>query len=178
MKVKWMHVLCKEGIAQDSLFLIHQGAASVTCQGQRVSELKSGDIFGELVALGLSPMTTATITATDTCFVQELHSKILLPALEKFPEERQKLRQLAALRMEWRYALHDLQNFDWIRGAPVGFPALLEQMLTRWIFFRGDEIMVQGTPGDSLIMISTGSVEVRHDDRVIRELGGMILTGP
>eukprot|EP00439_Symbiodinium_sp_Y106_P083541 s1379_g23.t1 len=165
-------VLCREGLPQDSLFLIHQGTANVTVQQQRVSELKSGDICGELVALGLSPVTTATITAMDTCFVQELRSNVLMTVLDKFPEERQKLRQLAALRMEWRYALHDLQNFDWIRGTPAAFPTLLEQMITRWIFFRGDEMMVQGSPGDSLMMISSGSVEIVHDEQVIRELGG------
>ena len=39
---------------------------------QQVSELRSGDICGELVATGLTPVATATVTASETCFMQAL----------------------------------------------------------------------------------------------------------
>lgn len=37
---------------------------------QQVSELRSGDVCGELVAAGLTPVATATVTASETCFMQ------------------------------------------------------------------------------------------------------------
>ncbi|CAK9103163.1 cAMP-dependent protein kinase regulatory subunit (cAPK regulatory subunit) (Bypass of cyclase mutations protein 1) (Protein kinase A regulatory subunit) (PKA regulatory subunit) [Durusdinium trenchii] len=165
-------VIIKEGSDHGSLFLIHQGAATVSCAGEKVSELKTGDLCGELVAMGLSPVSTATVTATDTCFMQELPKKTLLEVLERFPQERQQLRHVAALRMEWKHSLHGLQMFEWVSSSTAAMANKLEQLLTRWIFFCNDEIVIQGEPGDSLFMISIGFVEVLQNQHVIRELGG------
>eukprot|EP00913_Durusdinium_trenchii_P001431 g1324.t1 len=155
-------VIIKEGSDHGSLFLIHQGAATVSCAGEKVSELKTGDLCGELVAMGLSPVSTAT----------ELPKKTLLEVLERFPQERQQLRHVAALRMEWKHSLHGLQMFEWVSSSTAAMANKLEQLLTRWIFFCNDEIVIQGEPGDSLFMISIGFVEVLQNQHVIRELGG------
>ncbi|CAJ1381023.1 unnamed protein product [Effrenium voratum] len=147
-------VIVREDSNHESLFLIHQGAAAVTYQGQKVSELKSGDVCGELVAMGLSPVPTATVTATDTCFVQELPKRSLKAVLERYPEQTKQLRQMAAARMEWKHSLNDLNIFEWVQNAPLPVAHLLEQLMTRWFFFCGDEMLVQGAEGDSLFLRS------------------------
>mmetsp|Transcript_98503 Transcript_98503/g.234506 ORF Transcript_98503/g.234506 Transcript_98503/m.234506 type:complete len:1850 (-) Transcript_98503:140-5689(-) len=170
-------VIVREDSNHESLFLIHQGAAAVTYQGQKVSELKSGDVCGELVAMGLSPVPTATVTATDTCFVQELPKRSLKAVLERYPEQTKQLRQMAAARMEWKHSLNDLNIFEWVKNAPLPVAHLLEQLMTRWFFFCGDEMLVQGAEGDSLFLISTGSVEILHNEKVIRALGAGDMVG-
>lgn len=164
-------VICHEGMDHKSLFLIHQGAATVSCEGKKVSELKSGDICGELVAMDLAPLSTATVTAADTCFMQELPKTKLLEVLERFPQEKKQLRQVAALRMEWKHSVNELQMFQWVSDSSKAMISLVEQLMTRWIFFKGDEIMTQGDPGDSLFMLSLGTVEVLQNSHRICNLG-------
>lgn len=177
-------VICHEGTQHNSLFLIHQGAATVACDGKKVSELKSGDICGELVALGLAPSATATVTASETCFMQELPKEKLLEVLGRFPEERRQIRHLAALRMEWKHASRELQMFEWFSkvgelrvSSSKAVINLLEQLMTRWIFFKGDEILTQGEPGDSLFMISMGALEVLQNGHHLCHLGSGDLFG-
>lgn len=163
-------VIMKEGEDGDSLFLLHQGSASVELAGEKVATLKSGDIVGELVVLGLANKRTCTVTASETCFVQELSRSSLMPILKRFPAERQILRQLAAQRMEWKYIPDTVRGFEFFKASPRGFTDLIDQRMKRWIFFKGDVMLQKGAQAESLIMLCTGHVQVEMDGTIIREL--------
>jgi CRP-like cAMP-binding protein len=53
--------LCGEGNAGYSFFVITEGSADVTIEGEKVSELGSGDFFGEMAILG-DGYRSATVT--------------------------------------------------------------------------------------------------------------------
>eukprot|EP00930_Biecheleria_cincta_P032247 TRINITY_DN22380_c0_g1_i1.p1 TRINITY_DN22380_c0_g1~~TRINITY_DN22380_c0_g1_i1.p1 ORF type:complete len:1720 (+),score=390.07 TRINITY_DN22380_c0_g1_i1:389-5161(+) len=164
-------VIMKEGEDGDSLFLLHQGSASVELAGAKVATLKSGDILGELAVLGLANKRTATIIASETCFVQELSRSSLMPILTRFSAERQTLRQLAAQRMEWKYIPDTVRGFEFFKNSSRAFTDLVDQRMKRWIFFKGDIMLQKGAEAESLIIICTGHVQVEMDGTVIRELG-------
>ena len=56
-------VLAQQGTFGDQFFVIEEGTAEVTRDGQRVAELGPGDFFGEM-ALLQADRRTATVTAT------------------------------------------------------------------------------------------------------------------
>ena len=56
-------VLAREGEIGHEFFVIQDGTAEVTRDGQRVGELGPGDFFGEMALLG-EDVRTATVTAT------------------------------------------------------------------------------------------------------------------
>jgi len=167
-------VMMRENEHGDSMMLLHQGEAVVTVNNEEVAKLRDGDICGELAVLGMSPLRTATITASETCFAQELHRDVLLPLLEQteYQAERQALRQLSAQRMEWKYVPDTIRSFDIFHGSPKAFTDLIDQKHKRYIFFCGDEMITKGSPCSYLMMICRGSVEVLDDSgNVTGEIG-------
>ena len=61
--------LTVEGAAGYAFFVLHEGTADVTANGQKLSELHSGDFFGELAMLGDRGKRTATVTVTSPSIV-------------------------------------------------------------------------------------------------------------
>eukprot|EP00931_Biecheleriopsis_adriatica_P063993 TRINITY_DN38865_c0_g1_i2.p1 TRINITY_DN38865_c0_g1~~TRINITY_DN38865_c0_g1_i2.p1 ORF type:complete len:1895 (+),score=478.18 TRINITY_DN38865_c0_g1_i2:83-5767(+) len=170
-------VVMSEHAAGDTMMLLTQGTATVSLQSVKVAELKTGDIIGELVTLALARVRTATVTATETCFVQEIQKDALLPILQKFPEELKMMRQLAAQRMEWKYVPESIRSFDVFSGAPPSFIELVDLLTKRWIFFKDDILLHKGAAADNLIMLCTGSVAVEEDGYLIDELGEGCIIG-
>ncbi|CAK0890666.1 unnamed protein product [Prorocentrum cordatum] len=146
--------LMREGEEGDWLALLHHGSAAVSSGGVRVDILGRGDLAGEVGALGLSPTRTATVTALETCFVQVLHRLQLKEALEQFPEERRKLRARAARRLERRCGGASVRQIDLFRGSPRPFLDLVDSQTQRWVFFQGDFMVREGTPGRQLLLLS------------------------
>jgi voltage-gated potassium channel len=55
--------LCGEGAPGYCFFVLTDGTATVTCEGECVANLESGDFFGEIAILG-DGRRTATVTAS------------------------------------------------------------------------------------------------------------------
>lgn len=90
-------IVC-EGEEGTSMFILHQGTAFAYAGGNKVGELSTGSVFGEMALLGIARTRTATIKASSLCVVQLLHSEVMGEALEIFPQERVKLEKVAEMR--------------------------------------------------------------------------------
>jgi len=160
------------------MMLLHQGRASVSTKGKVITELKDGDIAGEMVALGLSPVRTATITATETCFIQVLEREKLAPVLLRFPEENRRLRRKVAQRVEHHPTpLSVTRSIEVWRNAPAGFVNYVDQRSKRYVFFRNDILLKEGAPAQHLFMIMSGRAEMSEGTEIIGEIVGPTLLG-
>jgi CRP-like cAMP-binding protein len=61
--------LTVEGTAGYAFFVLHEGTAEVSANGQKLADVKPGDFFGELAMLGDSGKRTATVTVTSPAVV-------------------------------------------------------------------------------------------------------------
>jgi CRP-like cAMP-binding protein len=98
-----------EGEEGESMFILQQGHAFAFAGGNKVGELSTGSVFGEMALLGIAKVRTATIKASSLCVVQLLHSEVMGEALETFPQERVKLEKVAEMR---RRVLESIVNKD------------------------------------------------------------------
>ncbi len=88
-------VLCREGEPAQEFFVIIEGEADVTRQGQRLSTLSDGDFFGEIALIEDIPR-TATVTATKPLRFFVLTRQSFWRMVERMPAvERKVLRALA-----------------------------------------------------------------------------------
>ena len=88
-------VLCREGELAQEFFVIIEGDAEVTKDGDRLSMLSNGDFFGEIALLVDIPR-TATVTATTPLRFFVLSRQSFWSMLDQMPGvERKILRALA-----------------------------------------------------------------------------------
>lgn len=76
------------------MFVIYKGRVQVSRAGNKVAELKAGDIFGE-ISLIAKTYRTATVTAIDTCEVFELSWRAVSAIDQLFPELMINLQKMA-----------------------------------------------------------------------------------
>jgi CRP/FNR family transcriptional regulator, cyclic AMP receptor protein len=95
MEVPAGKVLCREGETGREFFVILEGEAEVTKNGDRVRTLSEGDFFGEIALVEHRPR-TATVTATNDLRFFVLTSQAFWVLLDHRPEiQREVLRCLA-----------------------------------------------------------------------------------
>jgi CRP-like cAMP-binding protein len=88
-------VLCTEGEIGSEFYLIMEGEAEVTSDGESLATLRSGDFFGEVALIDDVPR-IATVTATTPLRAFVLTRGRFLHVLDDLPEvERKVLRALA-----------------------------------------------------------------------------------
>ena len=96
MEVPAGKVLCREGETGREFFVILQGEAEVTKNGDRIRTLSEGDFFGEIALVEHRPR-TATVIATNDLRFFVLTSQAFWGLLDHRPEiQREVLRCLAA----------------------------------------------------------------------------------
>lgn len=78
------HVLTREGRPGREFFILVEGTASVTKDGETIAELKGGDWFGEIALLTHVPR-TATVTATTPVRVLVLTDRAFRRVVETMP---------------------------------------------------------------------------------------------
>eukprot|EP00746_Dinoflagellata_sp_MGD_P074997 gnl/MRDRNA2_/MRDRNA2_30220_c0_seq1.p1 gnl/MRDRNA2_/MRDRNA2_30220_c0~~gnl/MRDRNA2_/MRDRNA2_30220_c0_seq1.p1 ORF type:complete len:2088 (-),score=405.19 gnl/MRDRNA2_/MRDRNA2_30220_c0_seq1:264-5960(-) len=162
--------LVTENEMGDCLFVLHKGSAEVLVGGKRVAEIHDGGVVGEMAALGISRKRTATIVATETCFVQLLYRQQLNKAMKKYPQERQQFERIAAKRIEEFVYNDSVRCLDFFRGCPRKYVELLDSHLERRLFFVDDTILHADSPGQHLIILFSGSATVEINGQVASEL--------
>jgi CRP/FNR family transcriptional regulator, cyclic AMP receptor protein len=78
------HVLTREGRPGREFFVLVEGTASVTKDGEPIAELEDGDWFGEIALLTHVPR-TATVTATSPVRVLVLTDRAFRRVVETMP---------------------------------------------------------------------------------------------
>jgi CRP-like cAMP-binding protein len=78
------HVLTREGRPGREFFILVEGTANVTQDGNEIAELKGGDWFGEIALLTHRPR-TATVTATSPVRVLVLTDRAFRRVDETMP---------------------------------------------------------------------------------------------
>ena len=84
--------LVEEGSFAYEFFVIEQGTADVTHDGERIAQLGPGDFFGELGVLA-SERRTATVTATSAMELIVLTSGALRTVRREHPQVAERLRK-------------------------------------------------------------------------------------
>ena len=78
------HVLTREGRSGREFFILVEGTASVTQDGNEVAELKAGDWFGEIALITHRPR-TASVTASSPVRVLVLTDRAFRRVVETMP---------------------------------------------------------------------------------------------
>eukprot|EP00746_Dinoflagellata_sp_MGD_P005261 gnl/MRDRNA2_/MRDRNA2_110196_c0_seq1.p1 gnl/MRDRNA2_/MRDRNA2_110196_c0~~gnl/MRDRNA2_/MRDRNA2_110196_c0_seq1.p1 ORF type:complete len:1705 (-),score=352.90 gnl/MRDRNA2_/MRDRNA2_110196_c0_seq1:103-5217(-) len=162
--------LVTEGEIGDCMFILHKGQANVTMDGELVTVMEDGEVFGEIAVLGISKVRTATITAITDCFVQVLHRPRLVKVLKRFPHERQRFDMIAAKRIEERLYQDSVRELQFFRGIPRGFVEFLDTHLERRIFFAGDKIVQEGDPAYHFFILFSGCADIYIGGNEVGEL--------
>lgn len=186
--------------SQYCMYLLRMGTASVTKAGEQIATLKSGDVCGEMVVLGLEPTNSLTVIAEETCFMHILHQNIVVKGLELFPHERQRFLALAfageshdhahiqhtscpdTLNARMRESVLRrnrmkklLKKVNLFKSLCPEFVDELSYVAKDRIFMPGDHVIEQGQRGDSMFILVSGSVEVFLTENVtFEEIGGEV----
>ena len=90
-------VIVKEGDYANAFMAIEEGTAEVTRDGEKIGELKEGDIFGE-VGLIEKERRGATVTATSRVKLIKIENWELQRMKKKLPNVYEQIAQLSAQR--------------------------------------------------------------------------------
>ena len=81
-----------QGDVAHELFVIQQGTATVTRDGETVAELGPGDFFGEIALFDEEHRRTSTVTATSPMRLAVLHGRDVRVLNRELPDVSQQLR--------------------------------------------------------------------------------------
>ena len=81
-----------QGDVAYELFVIQQGTATVTRDGETIAELGPGDFFGEIALLDDEHRRTSTVTATSPMRLAVLHGRDVRVLDRELPDVSQQLR--------------------------------------------------------------------------------------
>ncbi len=91
-------VMIREGARGREFFVLLEGSAEVTKNGERINTLGSGDFFGEIALVSDSPR-TATVTATSPVRTLVITDRSFRRLLENSPEIQLKVLSALAERL-------------------------------------------------------------------------------
>ncbi|CAE7652658.1 HCN4 [Symbiodinium sp. CCMP2456] len=92
--------LLEEDVDAGFCLLIQQGVACVEKAGKVVAKIGAGEFIGELVALGFATAASQTIRAEERVLAFAINNDAFRELVDEFPEEKQKLLELARQRMQ------------------------------------------------------------------------------
>ena len=94
------HAIVVEGRSGYSFFVLAEGTATVTHDGQVLRTMGPGDFFGEIAILGPQGRRTATVTAVDDVVVWELFGTVFRTLQMESPDVAQALEQAMRARLD------------------------------------------------------------------------------
>jgi len=157
-------VLMQQGEIGFDLFFVARGTLEIQISGNRVNTISSGNVVGEMAALGVNPYRNATCVALTVCVVFKLTQDQLGHTLKKFPDQKSIFAWRCRSKNEDQLLQHVAQapaftDFpDGSRGLTARTIAQLSNKLESTIFLTGERIMKQGQRDDCLYIIDFGQV--------------------
>eukprot|EP00927_Polykrikos_kofoidii_P011928 TRINITY_DN15105_c0_g1_i1.p1 TRINITY_DN15105_c0_g1~~TRINITY_DN15105_c0_g1_i1.p1 ORF type:complete len:1261 (-),score=248.56 TRINITY_DN15105_c0_g1_i1:69-3548(-) len=159
-----------EGVVCQSLLVIVTGSVDITVDGVQVMNITAGKSFGESMFMGLGSHTHARMLTVDDCLISELERRDLLQVMDDFPEEREFFQTF----------LQNNSGVDCMMGGTrvntcsifKGLERtiqLIDDVLLRSVYFKGERILVEGQPGTELFMLVHGKVHVMIKGRVVMQ---------
>lgn len=177
--------LFNEGDPGRSFYYIQSGRVLLTAQGERLAELTSGTCFGEGALLSdLARGATAQVTEDAVLYAITRDTFGFL--LQRHPAMHEQLRQLDRDRKQsdssQSLAINLLARIPLLEGV-AGIDALGRAAERRTVA-AGTVLLKQGSPGDELMMVVTGTVRIVRGGETVAELRdgtligeGAVLTG-
>lgn len=156
-----------------SMFLIVEGTVHLM-KSTGPTELGSGKAFGELTVLGLPSKKACAVEAKTLSHVRVLHHRVLMQALELFPEDRHRV-LTEALKGENRRAgvnpasvtsckrevlVNLLSQSPLFSSLTQSFVDNLAAKARDRIYLPGEVVVYEGTEGDSMFVVISGQASV------------------
>jgi len=167
---------CRQGEYGDTFYLILKGKFEVSIRTREnpqipLAVLSQGDFFGEYAPLAEMPR-TATVTALDRSILIEVSKEAFLTLREKSESVKTRIDEVYLKRV----LTNQLRQVSLFSDLPDDVLEALKANVELKEFDRGDVIIRQGEPGDSLYLIRAGFVKVRvgegENERVFAYLKG------
>eukprot|EP00933_Yihiella_yeosuensis_P033726 TRINITY_DN27376_c0_g1_i1.p1 TRINITY_DN27376_c0_g1~~TRINITY_DN27376_c0_g1_i1.p1 ORF type:complete len:1354 (-),score=309.36 TRINITY_DN27376_c0_g1_i1:128-4189(-) len=86
--------LCTEGAESSQGYIIQSGKCTIEVKGRSIAEVGPGDFIGEVVILGFSTASTASVIADGKVVVYALEKKVAREVLSQFPDEMKRLEDI------------------------------------------------------------------------------------
>jgi CRP/FNR family cyclic AMP-dependent transcriptional regulator len=165
---------------RDKMYLLLKGRVSLIAGAQEIRAVKSGEIFGEMAALGKVPR-SATAVAQTPCRVIALDPQQFRKALAKKPAFALMLMKVMVARL--REAVARLKRKDLPPGGepprepPVFNPKLLADMVRGLCddapvsFLRNQVILEEGQVGTRMYAVLEGSVAITIGGTLVDRIG-------
>lgn len=172
-----MEVLCTQGEAGDTMFVLMRGTLSCLVGDNEALEMHAGSVIGEIAVLGLSSVRTATLRAKTVCLVQILCRSSFMKYVAEFPREMIHFQEVGSARMaksatseSAEFAVKVFQEQFLFKEASPPFLARLALRLQRKFFFASQKIVKEGTESNEMFAITEGRATVEKRNVVVREL--------
>ena len=167
-------------LQRDKMYLLLKGRVSLVAEAQQIRAVKSGEIFGEMAALGKVPR-SATAVAQTPCRVIALDPLQFRKALAKKPAFALMLMKVMVARL--REAVARLKRKEPLPGGepprepPVFNPKLLADMVRGLCddapvsFLRNQVILEEGQVGTRMYAVLEGSIAVTIGGTLVDRIG-------
>lgn len=169
------HTIVVEGCCNDTIFILTRGTCECVIHDEVIGTLGTGDIFGEMTAIGYTSRACATVRATSICFVQVAYRAHLLAALEQCPND---LRHFISLMQDRRGDLekhasvdgHEKTDFaesEFFGNCSKSFVATLLERTDVGLFMPGEDMVIEGAVGTTCFILQQGDAEVIKDGQLV-----------
>lgn len=174
MNIRAGDVLFAEGVAGDAFFIVGTGLISVTKGGKAIAELGTGGCVGEGALLSDEPR-SATVTAVSDTSIFSLNRSSFQFLTEKYPEVRDRLRDLHVTRqVASRARTIQEELVEQIPFLSAAKPELIHDLAANLTTLRvqpGEVVVREGEPGDSFYIVEKGATQVSRGGKPLAKLG-------
>lgn len=164
--------LLREGDPGDSFFMLASGTLDVTHANQHLATLTEGAVVGEMALLSSAPR-TATVTARAPSHVIIFGRAALTAAAQELPLIAQGLERF----MRHRLVDHLLNTHPFFAPFSPAERVQLSAHFEARSFTSGTALITEGTEGQHLWILLTGSVSVTRENVSLATLGPGALLG-
>jgi CRP-like cAMP-binding protein len=105
-------IIMKEGSEGSNMIFLLHGCVDVFSNGEKIATLGAGNLFGEMVGLGLSRTRTCTIVANEFCDCRCITAYAFKAVLNRFPEAKARFASIAEDRKAVLNQASQMQKMD------------------------------------------------------------------